>query len=124
GAGDIDSRWDRHAGVFVEGTAVEHHDISARAQQLLQLLGPDVWGGVGVLDEFTEGFARHINAGEQLKPGSGPGGDAAVERGHIRVAESRELPRRTLRQAVVIVDQYNARRPARHQRADAQLEPA
>ena len=77
-----------------------------------------------MLDELAESFARHVDAGEQLEAGGGPGSDTAFKNGNIRIAEACEPFCRALREAVVIVDQHDARRRARHQGTDPQLESA
>ena len=115
----IETRW-----IFVERPAVEHDHVGAAANQPIELVGRDARRAAGVLDEFAEGLARHVDAGEQLEAGRGPGRDAAGE--HVRRPCSRRerAPRRALGEAVVIVAQHDAGRAARHQPRHPQLEAA
>ncbi len=76
-----------------------------------------------MLDEFAEGFARHVHAGKGDQAGVLPGGDAAIEIGNVGIAGARQHGARALRQPIVVVAQHDARVLARHQARKAQFEP-
>ena len=124
GARHVDAGRDRDARIFVVRPAVEHHHVGAGAHQRVELVGADAGRAAGVLDEFAERLARHVHAGEQLEAGGGPGGVAAVEIGEIAVAGAGEDIGGARAEAVIVVDQHDARGAARHQRGEAQFEPA
>jgi hypothetical protein len=80
---------------------------------------------VGVLDQFTEGFARDVYAGEQGVARSLPCCSATVQYGNVRIANVLQTPRRKRRNATrAVVAQHDRRRPARHQCADVELQAA
>ncbi len=60
------------------------------ANQAVELFRSDIRRVAGVLDEFAERLARHVDAGEQLEARRRPGGDAAVEIRQVGVAGARE----------------------------------
>ncbi len=78
----------------------------------------------GMLDVFAERLARHVDAGEQLETRRCPGGDAAVEDARHRVAVAGQDRGGAFGEAVVVVAQHDARRAARHQLRELQLEAA
>ena len=100
--------------IFVERAAVEHHQVGAAADQPVELGSVDAWRPAGVLDEFAERLARHVDAGEQFEAGVAPGAHAAVEIAEIGVAGAAQDISRALDQAVAVVAQHDAGR-ARHQ---------
>ncbi len=124
GAGHVGRGRDRHPRIFVERAAVEHDEVGALADQCFKLGRGDVRRAVGMLDIFAERLARHVHAGEQLKAGGAPSGDAAGENAHIGIAVARQDRRRTRGEAVTIVAQDDARRAARHQGAEFQFKTA
>ena len=81
----IETRWYSSNGRLSSTTM----SVPARDEPV-ELVGGDARRGAGVLDEFAERLARHVDAGKQLEPGRGPGGDAAVEDGEVGVAGAHE----------------------------------
>ena len=104
----VDRGRDRDALVFVERPAVEHHHVGAGANQAVELVGGDARRGAGVLDEFAERLARHVDAGEQLEARRGPGGNAAVEHGDVGVAGARKNAGGAFGQPIGVVAQHDA----------------
>ena len=77
-----------------------------------------------MLDEFAEGFARHVDAGEELEACLGPACNTARERVEVRVAALRKNLSGALGQAVGVVAQHDVRAAPRHQTGESKLEPA
>jgi hypothetical protein len=115
---------DRDALVFVERPAVEHHHVSAGANEPVELVGGDARRGAGVLDEFAERLARNVDAGKQLEPRRGPGGNAAVEDGDVGAARPRKNAGGAFGHPIGVVAQYDAGGAPRHQPGEPQLQPA
>src|SRR5262245_5141428 len=57
GARHVDASRDRHTRVFVERTAVEHHDVRAPGDKTRQLVGRNAGRCALVLDELAERLA-------------------------------------------------------------------
>src|SRR6185312_3138162 len=90
----------------------------------VELLRADARRAAVVLDEFAEGLARHVHARERDEAGFLPGGYAALEIGDVDVFGVHQDGRGALDQAVPVIDQHDARRLARHQAREVQLDAA
>ena len=124
GARAVDAARDVHHAVLAHRPAVEDDHVGAGIELCLDLLGGEARRLVVMLDKFAERLARHVDAAEQLVTGPPPSGDAAGEKGDIVIAELLQADRRALRQPIVGIAQHQARRPARDERIDAQLDAA
>ena len=115
----IETRWYSSNGRLSTTTMSALLRISASSS-----LGGNRRRAAVVLDMLAERLARHVDAGEQLEAGLLPAGHAAIEDGDVGVAGARQHVGGALCQAVVVVDQHDARGVARHQSGKAQLQAA
>ena len=76
-----------------------------------------------MLDMLAERLAGHVDAGEQLEAGLLPSGHAAVENGEVSVTGACQHFGCALRQAVAVIDQYDACGMVRHKLGETQLQP-
>ncbi len=106
------------------GLEFEHHHLGAVAHECIEFLRAHAGCAAVVLDEFAEGLARHVHAGEGHEAGQLPGGDAAIETGKVAIAGARQHRGGARGETIVVVDEHDARCLARHQPREAQLEPA
>jgi len=74
-------------GVVVVGARVEHLHVGMGVEQILQFLGVYRRRVIGMLDEFPEGFAGHVDAAEYRQAGLGPALEPVLQGGNVRIAE-------------------------------------
>jgi hypothetical protein len=77
-----------------------------------------------MLNELAERLAWHIDARENVETRCRPSVDAALENRHVGIAVAGKDRRGAFGSAVMVVAQHDARRTARHQPGEFQLEPA
>ena len=124
GARHVDRGRDRDAVEFIERPAIDDDHVIAGIEHALQIISVDADRAAAVLDDFAERLARHVDAREQHIASLGPAGEAIREDEELAVAVPAQDLRRARRQPVAVIDQHDARRPARHQPRHGEFETA
>ena len=125
GVGAADAAGDVHLLIFVERTTVDDDEVFAGLLHTHQFLRGDARRVAGMFDQFTECFARHVDAAKQAVTCRRPSAYATVQQRDIGVAQGLQFgcsPRRD--SGVAIVAQNDACALARHQAEGIQFEPA
>src|SRR5262245_30387681 len=94
--------------------AIEDRDFAVTVDQCLELVGRDPGSAEVVLDDLGKRLARHVHAAVDAKAGSLPGGDAAVEDRHVRIAKVGHSPGGPLAQTSAVVAPHDACLASRH----------
>ena len=118
----IDGAGDVHPPELGQGPGVEDDEVGPGLEHVLELHRRDRRRVAGALDEFAEGLALDVDAGEELVPGLGPGLHPAFENTDIGISKAFEALRRAARQAVRSIREHDGRALARHHVANQQLE--
>ncbi len=109
--------------VFLIGAAVEDSQPLAPLLPGRELLGADPRRAVFVLDDFGEGFARHMDAAIDGEPRRLPRPDAADEHRDISISALDQPRRRALGEALAVVADDDRHGAARQQPRRDQLQP-
>src|SRR5262249_1906912 len=107
GTGHAGRARNRDAAVFVERSAVEHHQIGAAADERVEFASADARRRILVLDELAERLAWNVDAGKELAAQGGPCTDPAPDGGNVGVARLGEDAPRTRRESVVVVAKHD-----------------
>ena len=110
--------------VFLERPRIEDHQLACRSARRFSSSRGDARRLVAVLDEFAEGFGRHVDAAEELAARGLPAGAAALEDCDVGVADRAQLASPPSRaRPLAAVENDDRRALPRHQVGDDHLEP-